>query len=109
MFRDKKILVTGSQGMIGKELTELLLHRGAKVYEGDIKDGNDLTNYDTCLKLCDGMDIVFHLAGIKGNPRRTNEKPVDFMVPMLQFDTNMIKAAQEMGIKKFFYTSSIAV
>ena len=54
-------------------------------------------------------EYVFHLAGIKGNPKMTKERPVDFMGPMLQFDTNMILAAQKAGVKRFLYTSSIAV
>ena len=31
-YKDKKVLVTGSEGMIGKELCELLEKEGAEVY-----------------------------------------------------------------------------
>ena len=117
MWKDKKVLCTGSEGLIGKELVIQLEELGANVIKTDIKLDRleDLRNYHFCLGLISGgttkdkVDYIFHLAGIKGNPKMTKERPVDFMGPMLQFDTNMILAAQENKVKKFLYTSSIAV
>ena len=109
MFKGKKILVTGSSGLIGREMVIQLDHAGAEVHLADITEGVDLTDYRTCLWACEGMDYVFHLMGVKGSPRMTKKSPVDFMGPMLQCDTNMILAAQAMGVKKFMYTSSIAL
>jgi GDP-L-fucose synthase len=37
------------------------------------------------------------------------EQPVDFMVPMLQFNTNMMEAAHRANIKWYLYTSSVGV
>ena len=106
----KTILITGSEGMIGRELVELLRDNGRILIRyADIKLGHDLRNYNECLWVCEGVDEVYSLVGIKGNPKMTNERPVDFMAPMLQFDTNMILAAQKCGVKRFLYTSSIAV
>lgn len=109
MWKNKKVLVTGSEGLIGKELVIQLKKLGAIARTADLKQGHDFRIYKQCLLSCGGADYVFHLAGIKGSPKRTSEKPVDFMGPMLQFDTNMIIAANTMGIKRFLYTSSIAV
>lgn len=109
--KTKNILITGSSGMIGRELMEILeknRDNNTFLYTADLKQGEDLRNFKECLDLCHGMDEVYHLAGIKGSPKMTKEKPADFM-KMLQFDVNMIYAAQEKGVKKFLYTSSIAV
>ena len=95
--------------MIGKELILQLKELGAEVHQADITLGHDLRSYKNCLTACAGIDYVFHLAGVKGSPKMTNERPIDFMLPMLQFDTNMIKAAQASQVQRFLYTSSIAV
>ena len=113
MFEGKKVLVTGSNGLIGKELVRQLMAREASVYEFDISKNDllDVTDLEMCRQVIEDYrpEYIFHLFGIKGSPKRTNEKPVDFMAPMLQGDTNMILAAQEYGVKRFLYTSSIAV
>ena len=109
ILKNKRILVTGSDGLIGKEMVLLLQSKGAKVKLADIKTGQDLRCFDTCLKLCKNTDIVINLMGVKGSPRMTKTRPVDFMGPMLQCDTNMILAAQQQGVKEFVYTSSIAL
>lgn len=108
-YKDKNVLVTGALGMIGKELVELLEKEGAIIKIADLKAGDDLRNFKECIRLCKGVDYIFHLMGIKGNPKKTKEKPVDFMTPMLQCDTNMIEAANLNKVKRFLYTSSIAV
>ena len=89
---NKNVLVTGGNGMIGKRLVELLEHKGANVHIADLPI--DLRDRKTCKEVCEGMDIVFHLAGIKGSPQRTMEQPASFSVPMIQFNANMIEAAQ---------------
>jgi len=107
-WKDKKVCVTGGKGMIGRELIEQLHNLGAIVLCADLPDW-DLTKPEWADAVCEGMDYIFHLAGVKGNPKMTKERPVDFMGPMLKFDTNMIISAQKNKIKGFLYTSSIAV
>ena len=111
----KNILVTGSEGMIGKELVTLLsLGKGqsnenVRILKADLKLGDDLIHFSTCLRLCKDIDEVYNLAGIKGSPKRTSERPADFFAPMIQFNTNMLEAARINNVKKFLYVSSIAV
>ena len=104
---NKNVLVTGGNGMIGKRLVELLEHKGANVHIADLP--NDLRDRKTCKEVCEGMDYIFHLAGIKGSPQRTMEQPASFSVPMIQFNANMIEAAYNAGVEWFLYTSSVGV
>ena len=108
----KRILISGGEGMIAMELRGLLHDMGEDdILIADIKNGNeyDLREFSNCMSLCQGIDEVYHLAGVKGSAWKTIKEPVDYMGNMLQFDTNMIIAAQKCGVKKFLYTSSIAV
>jgi len=120
MFKDQKVLVTGGGGMIGRSLVNLLLDRGAKITIADLTKPTDLPEevdyiqvdlrfFDNCLDICKGKDYVFHLAGVKGSPKMCAEQPVDFMVPMLQFNTNMMQAAFDANVKWYLFTSSVGV
>lgn len=120
MFQNQKVLVTGGTGLIGRYLVENLIAAGAKVRVASMDDPSlapksvefkqtDLTNFSHCLEACKGIDHVFHLAGIKGSPMMTAQKPASFFVPLISFNTNMMEAARQNGVKKYLYTSTIGV
>ena len=120
MFKNKKVLITGGGGMIGRSLINQLIDKECKIYVADLTTPTDLPEgvehlqvdlrfFDNCLDICKGMNYVFHLAGVKGSPQMAKEQPVDFMVPMLQFNTNMIQASYEAKVDWFLYTSSVGV
>ncbi|SRR3989338_10282948 len=119
-YKDKKVLVTGGTGMIGKQLVELLIQEGAKVKIASLDDPSlapsgtefmrvDLTNLDNCINACNNAEFVFHLAGIKGSPKMMKEKPASYFVSSLLFTTNMMEAARKSNVKRFLFTSSVGV
>lgn len=106
--------------MIGRQLVEMLLSAGAKVRIASMDDPSrahpkaefkkaNLTHFDECLKVCKGMDYVFHLAGVKGSPAMTAKYPANFFVPVILFNTNMMEAARQSGIKNYLFTSTVGV
>ncbi len=119
-YKEKAVLVTGGTGMIGQPLCELLLAAGADVTVASL-DGFertpagtkfkqlDLRSFDNCMEAAEGQDIVFHLAGVKGNPKMTAERPASFFVPTLQFSLNMMEASRRRGVQRYLFTSSIGV
>lgn len=120
MFKDQNVLVTGGSGMIGRSLVKFLLERGANITIADLTTPTDLPDdvkfikvdlryFDQCEFICKDRDYVFNLVGIKGSPKMCAEQPVDFMVPMLQFNTNMMEAAHRANVKWYLYTSSVGV
>ena len=118
MFKDKKVLVAGGFGLIGRQLIGILLKRGATVSVADLKNAEindvehfqlDLTNYENCLTVCEGVDYVFNLLCAKGSPQAMKERPASHFDPMLLFNTNLMRAAKEAGVKKYLYTSTLGV
>ena len=120
MCKGKKVLVTGGTGLIGIPLVELLIEQGAEVRIASLDDPSrahpeaefcrvNLMRFENCGKVCEGMDFVFHLAGIKGSPRMASKKPASFFVPTILFNTNIMEAARQCGVKRYLYTSTIGV
>jgi GDP-L-fucose synthase len=128
-FENKKIVITGANGLVGIPTVHKCLEEGADtVYAVDINAGpelialrdqypnlivslTDLTYFDNCEALFKGtnINIVLHLAGIKGSPTRAAKQPADYLFPMMMFNTNMIKAAFDAKVDWFVYTSSVGV
>lgn len=119
-FEGKNVLVTGGTGLIGRPLVELLIEQGAKVRIASLDDSSrahlkaeyykvDLMDFNNCLEVCEGMDFVFHLAGIKGSPDIVLKKPATIFVSFLRLNTNMMEAARLSGVKRYLFTSTIGV
>ena len=118
MFKEKNVLVAGGNGLIGRQLVELLVLEGANVQVADLKkieNSNinqvslDLTVYDNCLKATKDMDYVFNLLCAKGSPKSMKERPASHFVPMILFDTNLLRASRENNVKRYMYTSTLGV
>lgn len=126
-------LITGIAGFIGSNLAEFLLAHNQKVvgvdnfstgfqknldlveesvgtdkyknltfYKGDISD------YDTCAKVCDGIDIVLHQAALGSVPRSIADPIISNLSNITGF-LNVLTAAKEAGVKRFVYASSSSV
>ena len=119
-YFSKNVLVTGGTGLIGQPLVKMLLDKGANVTVASLDDPSrapkgvkfmkvDLREFSNCIIACDYMDIVFQLAGVKGSPAMTAERPASFFTPTITFNTNMMEAARRCGVKRYLYTSSIGV
>jgi dihydroflavonol-4-reductase len=112
------ILVTGATGHIGNVLSRLLLERGEQVrtivlpgedlspiqdLDIDVVEGNILDTASVA-KAMEGVDRVFHLAGIisilPGKDEFVHHVNVDGT-------RNVLMAALMSGVKRFIYTSSI--
>jgi GDP-L-fucose synthase len=117
-FKNKKILVTGGTGLIGRELVKYLQIFECNItvvsidkIKSKIKKVNyiygDLTNFNFCKKITKNMDYVFHVAGIKGSIDVTIQKPASFFVPLLMMNTNLLEASRLNNVKRLVYTSSI--
>ncbi|MHB8163388.1 MAG: NAD-dependent epimerase/dehydratase family protein [Methanoregula sp.] len=116
-FKDKKVVVTGGTGMIGRQIVCRLCDAGAQVQSISLDHLTvhpkakhiigDLTDFVLCKELTKDADYVFHIAGIKGSIEITKKKPASFFVPLLMMNANILEACRINNVKKVVYTSSI--
>lgn len=120
-----RVLITGASGMVGHYLVEKCIEREYSVVATDIRYNAvfdkyedlfrfefkeaDLTNFEKCKEVVKDIDVVFHVAGVKGSPKRAMEQPNDFFTPLLQFNTNMMEAARLEEVEWYVYTSTNGV
>ena len=102
-----KILLTGSGGMVGKNILESphadkhdFLTPTSKELNLQVKDKVDLY-----LK-ANQVDFVIHAAGIVGGIQANMAMPVRFLVDNLQMGLNIILASKNAGIRGFINLSS---
>lgn len=116
-FTNKKVLVTGGTGLIGRQVVDLLvsegadltiatldnlkLHNHAQYFRADLRD---MANARLAVK---EKEYVFHLAGVKGSPKVTTEQGHLMSDITLVVGMNIIKACREADIQNVLFTSSI--
>jgi len=119
-YKGKDVLVTGGTGLIGIPLVRMLVGQNANVTVASLDDPDrvpkgatfkrsDLRHFSNCIDVCKNIEIVFHLAGVKGSPAAVKRRPASFLVPTISFNTNMMEAARRCGVERYLYTSSIGV
>lgn len=116
-MQKQKILITGAGGFLGRYIVDLLLKEGHQVSglgrtkHQDLIDRAvtwypvDLRNYKDVLAACAGHDGIIHCASkiaMWGDKEEFHS--INFLGTQ-----NLIKAAQNHGIKKFVYTSTPSV
>lgn len=112
------ILVTGATGHIGNVLVRRLLERGQKVrafvWKGeDISSiqgldlervEGDVLDLDSLLRAMEGVDTVYHLAGLISI--LPGPQPMVWRVNV-EGTRNVLEAVQRTGVRRLVYTSSI--
>lgn len=120
----KIAVVTGGAGFIGSHMVDLLIERGFKVRvidslvggrEANLAQHNnnplltfaesDIRGYQPNDALFEGVDYVFHFAGI-GDIVPSIEKPIEYMSANVQGTVHMLECARHAKVKKFVYAAS---
>jgi len=102
-----KILITGTTGMVGKNLLE---HLGSKEHE--VLDPSrrelDLSNYSKVEEYLSNHkpDLVIHCAGKVGGIQANMKNPVSFLIENLEMGKNVVLASYKTGIRRLINLSS---
>ena len=116
-FANKKALITGGTGLIGRQIVKIMCDVNANVNIVSLDRINvdqrashilgDLSCFNFCKEITGDMDYVFHIAGVKGSIDVTRTKPASFLVPLLMMNTNVLEACRINNVSKVVYTSSV--
>ena len=106
---DKKILVTGGAGFLGKQVVNQLVQAGANPDNIMVPRSRDydLTEMEACQRAVKGQDIIVHLAAHVGGIGLNREKPAELFYDNLMMGTQLIHAAYEAGTQKFVCVGTI--
>jgi len=106
---NKKILVTGGAGFLGKQVVEQLKQAGASAENILVTRSrtHDLTQMDACQRAVEGQDIIVHLAAHVGGIGLNREKPAELFYDNLMMGTQLIHAAYQAGSEKFVCVGTI--
>ena len=120
-YKNKKVLIAGGTGFIGRNLIEKLITLGATVtatnFTQDIfitkENINflrvDLTNYDSCLKATKDIDYVFMLAANTSGAAVIQKEPLAHLTPNVVMNSYMLAASYQNNVNKFCFVSSNTV
>ncbi len=106
---NKRILVTGGAGFLGKQVIEQLTLAGAAPHNITIPRSHncDLRRLENCYQAVAQQDIVIHLAAHVGGIGLNQAKPAELFYDNLMMGVQLIHAAYEAGVEKFVCIGTI--
>jgi len=106
-WSEKKIVVTGGAGFLGKHLIENLKNKGAKNIFVPKFPEFDLRNFADCKKALKGANIVIHLAANVGGIGYNQNRPVELFEDNILMGTYTMKAAFEENVGKYVAVGTV--
>lgn len=108
-LKDKRILVTGGAGFLGRKVIEFLTGAGANAEKITVVRSRecDLRVMENCTKAVQQQDIIIHLAAHVGGIGLNREKPAELFYDNLMMGVQLIHASHLAGVEKFVCVGTI--
>lgn len=108
-LKNKRILVTGGAGFLGRQVINKLCKAGADLEKITMPRSRecDLRVLANCQRAVDQQDIVIHLAAHVGGIGLNQVKPAELFYDNLMMGTQLIHAAYQAGVEKFVCVGTI--
>ena len=109
LLTNKKILVTGGAGFLGRYVVAELLRQGVpkKNIAVPLHRNVDLRDWNACRRVVRGKDIVIHLAAKVGGIGLNRAKPGELFYDNAIMGIQLIEAARQAGVEKFVNVGTI--
>lgn len=106
---NKRILVTGGAGFLGRQVVEQLRLAGADLEKITIPRSRDydLRSFEACQCAVEHQDVVIHLAAHVGGIGLNLVKPAELFYDNLMMGAQLIHAAYQAGVQKFTCVGTI--
>lgn len=104
---EKNVLVTGGKGFLGSYIVQQLRAKQTKKVIAPSSKEYDLTNLSDCQRILQGIDIVFHAAGMTGGIGLNREKPAELFYENLLMGIQLINESKNANIEKFIAIGTI--
>ena len=108
-FADKKLIVTGGAGFLGRAVVERLRNAGAADVYVPRSTRYDLTDQE-CVRLLfkeHKPDIVVHLAADVGGIGANQKHPGQFFYANMQMGLNVVEASRRASVQKFVHIGTV--
>ena len=106
-WTNKRVLVTGSGGFLGKYVVEELKNSGVQKLELPNSSEFDLRKQENCEKIVQNSDIVFHVAGMVGGIEYMKKNPAHVFYDNLTMGTHIIEESKNAGIEKLILVGTV--
>ncbi len=108
-WSDKKVLVTGGSGFLGKYVVDKLLKMGLDPKNLVVPRSKemDLRVRSNCRKVTKDMDVVIHLAGNVGGIGKNRDLPGTLFYDNAIMGMELMEASRVNDVKKFVCTGTI--
>ena len=106
---NKRIVVTGGAGFLGRKVLAQLESAGANPEKITVTRSHDcdLRILENCQRAVDQQDIIVHLAAHVGGIGLNQAKPAELFYDNLIMGTQLIHAAYQAGVEKFVCVGTI--
>ncbi len=108
-LENKRILVTGGSGFLGRQVIDQLHKAGANPNKITIPRSRDydLRTLEACQRAVQEQDIIIHLAAHVGGIGLNKEKPGELFYDNLMMGVQLIDCAYKANVEKFVCVGSI--
>jgi len=106
---NKRILVTGGAGFLGRQVIDQLVKAGADAQKIAVTRSRDcdLRIMENCKRAADQQDLIIHLAAHVGGIGLNQLKPAELFYDNLMMGAQLIHAAYQTGVEKFVCVGTI--